>query len=458
VVISGDWHSNWINDLKTDFNDPASETIATEFVGTSISSGCGWRDQVEAALGENPHVKFFDGEYRGYVRCEITEDEWRSDLKIVPDPRAPEGPAYTLASFVVANGVPGARQVEGAGDGITGRVTDGRTGEPAPNIAVEARNADGSAAGRTTTDAKGEYRLFVRPGAYTLVASGVSYEVSERRVEVREGAESGADFALERVVVAAGTGKVVPGSVSQGTASDIVIENGLLGMAVAVTFDDPQLSGVTRGKPFDMAVRGGSDQIDWFNLPYASAAQPRGTEAWQQRTVRSDDVRVVEVTGGRAVVRATGASTVYPEVRVVTTYTVEPEQQWIQAESVFENTGSAARTLWVGDAIDHDGGGQRSGVAGHGVITAPYGSPDEYRPTEPWIGMTGNDPQTYGLIYDEEADELVAYGNTNWIMSQRRIELAPGETYALERRIVAANKGDSDDPFAVLAELYRASR
>ena len=458
VVLSGDWHSNWVNDIKTDFDDPASEIIATEFVGTSISSGCGWRDDVEAALPENPHVKFFDGEYRGYVRCEVTEEEWRTDLKIVTDSRAAAGPAYTLASFVVANGVPGARQVEGAGDGIAGRVTDGQTGEPAPNISVEARNADGSVASRTTTDARGEYRLFVQPGSYTVVASGVSYETAQKAVvEVREGVSSPADFALGRVVVAAGTGKVVPGSVSQGTAGDIVIENGMLGMAVAVTFNDTQLSGVTKGKPFDVAVRGGSDQIDWINLPYASATQPRGTEAWQQRTVRNDDARVVEVTAERAVVRATGLSTAFPEIKATTTYTVEPNRPWVLAETLFENTGSAARAVWIGDAMDHDGTGQRSGVAGHGTITTPYGSPAEYRPTEPWIGMTGNDPQVYGLIYDDEGAELVAYGNSNWIMSQRRVEIAPGAGYTLSRRIVVADGTGSSDPFAILAELYRAS-
>ena len=69
IVLSGDWHSSWVNDLKEDFNNPDSKTLATEFVGTSISSGCGWRDDVEAALTANPHVKFFNGDYRGYVRC-----------------------------------------------------------------------------------------------------------------------------------------------------------------------------------------------------------------------------------------------------------------------------------------------------------------------------------------------------------------------------------------------------
>ena len=39
VVLTGDIHSNWVNDLKVDFDDPDSPTLATEFVGTSISSG-----------------------------------------------------------------------------------------------------------------------------------------------------------------------------------------------------------------------------------------------------------------------------------------------------------------------------------------------------------------------------------------------------------------------------------
>ncbi|MEJ7873469.1 MAG: alkaline phosphatase D family protein, partial [Rubrobacteraceae bacterium] len=139
VVVSGDWHSNWVNDLKTDFDDPASETIATEFVGTSISSGCGWRGQVEAALSENPHVKFFDGQYRGYAVCEISPERWRTDLKVVASAAAAAGPAFTLASFEVRDGVAGAREVGGV------RVADVRAntmfnGRPNP-VYVTVRNS-----------------------------------------------------------------------------------------------------------------------------------------------------------------------------------------------------------------------------------------------------------------------------------------------------------------------------
>ena len=36
VVVGGDIHSFFANDLKLDFDDPASPVVATEFVGTSI--------------------------------------------------------------------------------------------------------------------------------------------------------------------------------------------------------------------------------------------------------------------------------------------------------------------------------------------------------------------------------------------------------------------------------------
>ena len=39
VVLTGDIHTNWVNDLKIDFDDEKSATVATEFVGTSITSG-----------------------------------------------------------------------------------------------------------------------------------------------------------------------------------------------------------------------------------------------------------------------------------------------------------------------------------------------------------------------------------------------------------------------------------
>jgi len=113
VVLTGDVHSNWVNDLRLDYDDVNAPTIGTEFVGTSISSaGDGPRIPKDSAhvLSRNPAVKFYNRE-RGYVRCEVTPQQWRSDYQVVEIVSQPNQPCVTRASYVVENGRPGA--VEG---------------------------------------------------------------------------------------------------------------------------------------------------------------------------------------------------------------------------------------------------------------------------------------------------------------------------------------------------------
>lgn len=113
VVITGDIHSNWVNDLKIDFDRPDDPTVATEFVGTSISSGGNGikdRPEIAAMKAENPFVKFLNLE-RGYVRCSLTPEHYRSDYQVVEYVDKPGAPLITRASFVVENGQPGAKLV-----------------------------------------------------------------------------------------------------------------------------------------------------------------------------------------------------------------------------------------------------------------------------------------------------------------------------------------------------------
>jgi alkaline phosphatase D len=110
IVLTGDIHSNWVADLKTDFRDSKSETVGSEFVGTSISSGgdgADLPDRVKAYLPENPHIRFFNGQ-RGYVRCALSPARWQSDYRIVSQVTTQGGEISTRASFVVENGKPGA--------------------------------------------------------------------------------------------------------------------------------------------------------------------------------------------------------------------------------------------------------------------------------------------------------------------------------------------------------------
>lgn len=113
IVITGDWHSTFVNDLKLDFKDPNSRTVATEFVVTAISTGGdnnGYDDYYGPLIPENPHIKFFDGDRRGYFRVNLNRDRWQTDLRIVTTVSQPDAPVYTLASFVVENSRPGVQR------------------------------------------------------------------------------------------------------------------------------------------------------------------------------------------------------------------------------------------------------------------------------------------------------------------------------------------------------------
>jgi phosphodiesterase/alkaline phosphatase D-like protein len=59
-----------VADVKLDPANPASPTVATEFLGTSISSLPGdLEPPIRASLPLNPQVKYYDGEKRGYMLC-----------------------------------------------------------------------------------------------------------------------------------------------------------------------------------------------------------------------------------------------------------------------------------------------------------------------------------------------------------------------------------------------------
>jgi alkaline phosphatase D len=62
-------------------------------------------------IGANPHIKFFDGDRRGYVRCNVDRSRWRTDLRMVSTVSRSDAPVSTFASFQVENGIPGAVQL-----------------------------------------------------------------------------------------------------------------------------------------------------------------------------------------------------------------------------------------------------------------------------------------------------------------------------------------------------------
>ncbi|WP_442913294.1 carboxypeptidase regulatory-like domain-containing protein [Kribbella sp. CA-293567] len=338
---------------------------------------------------------------------------------------------------------------------VTGTVTNQVTGAPAVSTTVSVVR-DGASIGSSTTDAAGNYRLGLPAGAgkYTIQVAQLGFATASREVEVVAGGTVEVNLEISPVNVDASTGKRLPSGLVEGGPRDVVIENKQLAMAIAKVSNDPQLSQSTTGKVLDLAITGQPDQLDWINLPYVSTAEPVGGNAWAQLQTRSNDVQVVENSGTKAVVRVTGTSAEHPGLKIVTTYTATPDEQFITAATTFTNDSAAALSVWAGDAMDHDGPGSRSAVSGFAPVTS--GGPFSQVPNaNRWIAQAGTSPdnQTYGLIYTAASGPFTGYSQSNFTMSKFKLELAPGAGHTITRKIVAASNGGAADKFAVLNQI-----
>jgi alkaline phosphatase D len=105
VVITGDNHANWVNEIRASGTRGAQ--VAAEFLGTSISSGGDGSDRAtylpESTWSENPHVKWHNSR-RGYVVCEVGPDTWRTEFKTVPYVTRPDAPIETASSWRLTRG------------------------------------------------------------------------------------------------------------------------------------------------------------------------------------------------------------------------------------------------------------------------------------------------------------------------------------------------------------------
>lgn len=110
VVLTGDNHANWVNEIRLPESRGDAEFATAEFLGTSISSGGDGADRssyvTEAVLSENPHVRWQNGR-RGYMVCEATPAEWRTEFRTVPFVAQPDAPVETPTRWRLTHGRPG---------------------------------------------------------------------------------------------------------------------------------------------------------------------------------------------------------------------------------------------------------------------------------------------------------------------------------------------------------------
>lgn len=104
VVLSGDVHSFWVNDLKQDFGTPRAPAVAAEIVTSSISSWSGDDAYIAQVRRDAPHVKFATARFRGYVRLDVNPARIQADLRAVVRVSDPASRGFTLSSWVVENG------------------------------------------------------------------------------------------------------------------------------------------------------------------------------------------------------------------------------------------------------------------------------------------------------------------------------------------------------------------
>ncbi len=115
VVLTGDFHSAVVADLRADPFDHSLPIIGTEFMASSISSSFFDDDEVvaglvSAALIANPQMKWFDAK-RGYTVCEVTPDRWLATYRTVADEFDEASPVAAATEWEVVAGTPGVVEV-----------------------------------------------------------------------------------------------------------------------------------------------------------------------------------------------------------------------------------------------------------------------------------------------------------------------------------------------------------
>ncbi len=111
IVLGGDVHTFYVSTLKQDFDHPESAAVATEFVGSSVTSQSWAQSKTDAVVRENPHMLFGNSETRGYMRMQLNGQRLLADLRGLNDVADAGTGCTTVASYVVERGNPNPQRV-----------------------------------------------------------------------------------------------------------------------------------------------------------------------------------------------------------------------------------------------------------------------------------------------------------------------------------------------------------
>jgi alkaline phosphatase D len=108
IVLTGDFHSAAVGELRADPFDASLPVVGIEFMATSIASSFFDGDDViaglvDAALAANPQLRYFDSR-RGYTLCEVTPTSWTATYRAVTDQFDEDSPVETISTWLVEAG------------------------------------------------------------------------------------------------------------------------------------------------------------------------------------------------------------------------------------------------------------------------------------------------------------------------------------------------------------------
>lgn len=111
IVLTGDVHKHWANDIRADWRNPDAPVVGSELVCSSITSGGNGTHSLTSPNQKiNSHLKFFNDD-RGYVTTRITADAVEATYRVVEDVRTPDAPVKTQARFRLSDGQRGLERI-----------------------------------------------------------------------------------------------------------------------------------------------------------------------------------------------------------------------------------------------------------------------------------------------------------------------------------------------------------
>ena len=97
VMLSGDVHSFWVNDL----NDAAGKAVGTEIVTSALAAASPPPGRFGDVKANNPHIRFSDVDHAGYVLIDITASAMTADFRAISDRTKIDAPVSSVARFSV---------------------------------------------------------------------------------------------------------------------------------------------------------------------------------------------------------------------------------------------------------------------------------------------------------------------------------------------------------------------